>query len=96
MPEGGQLSVRTWAENGTVKTAIRDTGIGITGENLDRIFDAFFTTKRKVSGVGLGLSASYGIISQHRGTITVQSKPGAGSTFTIALPVQMAGETSAG
>ncbi|MBI3787346.1 MAG: PAS domain-containing sensor histidine kinase, partial [Ignavibacteriales bacterium] len=69
------------------KIAFSDNGIGIPKENLNKIFDAFFTTKGKVSGVGLGLSVSYGIIGQHRGSISVTSRVGEGSTFTVALPL---------
>jgi len=89
MPDGGLLSITASSDDGTVKIAVSDTGIGIARENLDKIFDAFFTTKSKVSGVGLGLSASYGIVSQHRGTITVTSQPGKGSTFIVSLPTQL-------
>ncbi|MCX6132959.1 MAG: ATP-binding protein [Ignavibacteriales bacterium] len=88
MPGGGHLQIRTAQENGFVKVSIGDSGVGILKENLGKIFDAFFTTKSKVSGVGLGLSVSYGIISQHRGTIHVTSTPGEGSTFVVSLPVQ--------
>ena len=86
MPNGGSLDVSAVAECGRVNIAIRDTGVGIPQENLNRIFDAFFTTKDKISGVGLGLSVSYGIVSQHNGTIIVESTPGKGSTFTVSLP----------
>jgi signal transduction histidine kinase len=86
MPEGGELVMCAARDNGTIRLAVRDTGVGIPRENINRIFDAFFTTKGKVSGVGLGLSVSYGIVSQHRGSIEVQSAPGKGSTFTVVLP----------
>ena len=86
MPEGGELVMCAARKNGTVRLAVKDTGVGIAAENMNRIFDAFFTTKGKVSGVGLGLSVCYGIVSQHRGSIEVQSSPGRGSTFTVILP----------
>jgi signal transduction histidine kinase len=86
MPEGGELVMCAARDDGTIRLAVKDTGVGIPRENLNRIFDAFFTTKGKVSGVGLGLSVSYGIVSQHRGSIEVQSTPGKGSTFTVVLP----------
>lgn len=87
MPSGGTLTIATFNEDGFAKVQFVDTGIGIPKENLNKIFDAFFTTKGKVSGVGLGLSVSYGIINQHRGIITAASKLGEGSTFTISLPL---------
>lgn len=86
MPAGGVLALLASRDNGTVRLTVKDTGVGISRENINRIFDAFFTTKGKVSGVGLGLSVSYGIVSQHRGSIEVQSAIGEGSTFTVVLP----------
>ena len=88
MPDGGELDVSASAHNGTAGIRVRDTGIGIPQENINRIFDAFFTTKGKVSGVGLGLSVSYGIVSQHQGSIEVESTVGKGSTFTVLLPYE--------
>ena len=88
MPQGGLLKISSTESDDMVRVALSDTGVGIPKENVGRIFDAFFTTKSKVSGVGLGLSVSYGIISQHRGTIHVTSSAGQGSTFTISLPMQ--------
>ncbi|RJQ78424.1 MAG: PAS domain-containing sensor histidine kinase [Desulfobacteraceae bacterium] len=66
---------------------VRDTGQGIEAKNLARIFDPFFTTKPTGQGTGLGLSVSYGIIKNHGGDIWVESKPGQGAAFTIALPI---------
>jgi len=93
MPDGGDLFISTRSENGTAKVIFRDTGTGIAKENQNKIFDAFFTTKGEVKGVGLGLSVSYGIIKQHNGDIDVSSKPGEGSTFIVQLPVYITGET---
>ncbi len=87
MPHGGELFVSTRNSNGKAQVAFRDTGIGIPKENLDKIFDAFFTTKSEVKGVGLGLSVSYGIIQQHNGNIEVKSTNGNGATFTVTLPL---------
>jgi signal transduction histidine kinase len=87
MPEGGLLRIVSEERGGMAKVTISDSGVGIPRENIGKIFDAFFTTKSKVSGVGLGLSVSYGIISQHRGTIDVTSSAGQGSMFTISLPL---------
>lgn len=86
MPAGGRLDIRTAAHEQSLRVVVSDTGVGISPENLNRIFDAFFTTKGKVSGVGLGLSVSYGIINQHRGSIEVESQVGKGTTFIIVLP----------
>ncbi len=88
MPQGGILEIAALRQGPTVRMQVRDSGVGIPKENLSRVFDAFFTTKGKVSGVGLGLSVSYGIISQHRGTIEVASEVGRGSTFTVVLPYE--------
>lgn len=65
---------------------ISDTGSGISEENLEHIFDPFFTTKEKGKGTGLGLSSVYGTIIQHGGDISVESKVGVGTMFTILLP----------
>jgi signal transduction histidine kinase len=86
MPGGGTLWISTALGAKNVQVKVGDTGVGIPRENLNRIFDAFFTTKGKVSGVGLGLSVTYGIVSQHRGSIDVESAVGKGTTFTINLP----------
>jgi PAS domain S-box-containing protein len=88
MPGGGTLFVRTSKKDHRVLIHIQDTGIGIPEEIKDKIFDAFFTTKQKVKGVGLGLSVCYGIIKDHGGEIKVESKAGEGTTFTISLPVE--------
>jgi signal transduction histidine kinase len=64
-----------------------DTGEGIPEENLTRIFDPFFTTKEVGKGTGLGLATSYGIIEDHGGKISVKSKVGEGTAFTIELPI---------
>jgi signal transduction histidine kinase len=87
MAEGGALSVGTTEEGGRLKVTIRDTGPGMTEEVKKQIFDAFFTTKGEVKGVGLGLSVCYGIVTDHGGEILVESEPGKGSTFSVLLPV---------
>ncbi|MFA5182845.1 MAG: PAS domain S-box protein [Syntrophales bacterium] len=69
-----------------LKLEIRDTGRGIDPVIMNRIFDPFFTTKGASEGTGLGLSVVYGIVKSHNGDITVQSKPGSGSIFTVYLP----------
>ena len=70
---------------GWLRLAVTDTGPGISSENLVKIFDPFYTTKR--TGTGLGLSVSYGIIQSHKGTVDVQSTPGVGTTFVLLFPV---------
>jgi two-component system NtrC family sensor kinase len=87
MPDGGTLAIKTLARRDTVNIEISDTGVGIRARNLDKIFEAFFTTKESVKGVGLGLSVCYGFIQDHGGDIRVASKTGEGTTFTIVLPV---------
>jgi signal transduction histidine kinase len=92
MPDGGDLFVTTeqrW-RNGVnyLTVAVRDTGVGIPPENLDRIFEPFFTTRSESGGTGLGLSVSYGIVTDHGGIIDVESQVEVGSCFTIWLPVE--------
>ena len=86
MPDGGRLTVATENKNVLIVINITDTGIGIPDEIKDKIFDAFFTTKHKVKGVGLGLSVCYGIVKDHGGDILVKSDVGKGSTFSVILP----------
>jgi signal transduction histidine kinase/ActR/RegA family two-component response regulator len=88
MPEGGTLTLSSWAQQDTVCLAVTDTGVGIPEEVRSRIFDPFFTTKGPQAS-GLGLSVSYGIVRRHGGEINVKSQPGAGTTFTIRLPVRV-------
>jgi two-component system NtrC family sensor kinase len=71
-----------------VEITIADTGCGIPADNLDKLFDPFFSTKEVGQGTGLGLSVSYGIIQRHGGTIRVQSELGKGSTFFIWIPIE--------
>jgi PAS domain S-box-containing protein len=85
MPDGGVLTIEPKVAGGKIHLSITDTGIGIPEENLQRLFQPFFTTKGLKSS-GLGLSSSYGIIKKHQGEMTVQSTPGQGTTFTIVLP----------
>jgi signal transduction histidine kinase len=94
MPDGGLLKISSSESDGMARVTISDNGVGIPKEHIGKLFDAFFTTKSKVSGVGLGLSVSYGIISQHRGTINVSSSAGRGSTFTVSLPLQNGDQTN--
>ena len=86
MPDGGVLAICTRNQDGNVLIEVRDTGVGIPPENLGRIFEPFFTTKEVGHGTGLGLAVCYGILTEHGGTLDVQSTVGAGTTFTITLP----------
>jgi two-component system NtrC family sensor kinase len=84
----GKIKVKTYMENNSLYIDISDTGKGIRSDQIPRLFMPFYTTKEVGKGTGLGLSVSYGIIKNLGGTISVQSKVGKGSTFTIELPVQ--------
>jgi signal transduction histidine kinase len=90
MPEGGVLRIAT-ANGDGVKVLVSDTGAGISQEHLRRIYDPFFTTKTVPRdgkrGTGLGLAVSYGIIQEHAGKISVASRVGTGTTFTLEFPL---------
>jgi len=86
MPRGGWLTLVTYADVDTVVVEVRDTGHGIRREHIRRIYDPFFTTKGIGRGTGLGLSVSYGIVQEHGGAIFVESAPGQGTRFQVALP----------
>ncbi|HYR42110.1 MAG TPA: ATP-binding protein [Terriglobia bacterium] len=87
MPEGGELRVLTDNVDSKIEIIVQDTGIGISRENIKKIYDPFFTTKTAGKGTGLGLSVSYGIVREHGGNISVDSKPGAGTSFKLELPL---------
>lgn len=90
MPNGGQLTITTQsvprAGRDWIKISVQDTGIGIPKPDQARIFEPFYTTKGDQGGTGLGLSVTYGIITDHGGQIDVESQPGAGSKFSVWLP----------
>ena len=90
MPDGGRMTIATGADEGAgvVIVTVRDTGIGISKENIGKIFDPFFTTKEKGKGTGLGLAMVYGVIARHGGTIDVRSEVGQGAEFRIRLPLR--------
>jgi two-component system, NtrC family, sensor kinase len=94
MPSGGWLTLRTRAEADTVTVEVSDTGHGIRREHIRRIYDPFFTTKGIGKGTGLGLSVSYGIVQEHGGAIFVESAPGQGTTFQVALPALVLAEAA--
>jgi signal transduction histidine kinase len=88
MPEErGTLTLTTRTEGEGIAVDVADNGSGIPPDVLPKIFDPFFTTKDIGKGTGLGLSISYKIIEQHGGKISVESKPGAGTKFTVWLPL---------
>jgi signal transduction histidine kinase len=90
MPDGGRLQIRGFESpvDKGVCIQIQDMGIGISPDDLPKIFDPFFSTKEVGHGTGLGLSVSHGIVKKHGGRIDVQSVPGEGTTFTIFLPAR--------
>jgi signal transduction histidine kinase len=88
MPDGGTITISARRDGHMVRIVVRDSGQGIAPENLEKIFDAFFTTKGKVSGVGLGLTVCHAIITQHHGSMDVESAVGRGTTVHITLPIQ--------
>ena len=92
MPDGGKLRVATQLNQDLMEIVIEDTGIGIAPENLEQVFNPFFTTR--ASGTGLGLSVSYGIVKNHGGKISVSSESGSGSMFRVILPLTQKGRTA--
>ena len=92
---GGKIEIVSRARNRDgvrgVAISVRDTGVGIAPEHMDKLFDPFFTTKEVGKGTGLGLAVSAGIIERHGGDIAVESQPGQGSCFTLWLPCDREG-----
>jgi two-component system NtrC family sensor kinase len=87
MPSGGEFRVRLTTGGQQVVVEFGDTGVGIAPENLDKIFEPFFSTKENGDGTGLGLSISYRIIQNHGGTIEAASRVGHGTVFRVTLPL---------
>ncbi|MBN1835663.1 MAG: PAS domain S-box protein [Spirochaetales bacterium] len=85
MPEGGSLGIRTAVKGNHLRLQISDTGIGIPDENMDKIFEPYFTTKE--FGSGLGLTIVYKIVKEHLGDIAVDSKVDGGTSFTLSFPI---------
>jgi len=98
MPTGGmfRIVVTEIGYQNVIHIAVSDTGSGIKEEDLPHIFEPFYTTKKEGKGTGLGLSVVYGIIERHSGSISVDSQPGIGTTFTITLPRHSTPKESAG
>jgi len=90
MPQGGQLTLRTDTRDALVVVEVADTGVGIPPEHLSKIYDPFFTTKEVGRGTGLGLALTYGIVQEHAGRISVESKVGSGTRFTLTFPAARA------
>jgi len=86
MPEGGSISINMLLADNFLMFRVTDTGAGIPKENLEHVFDLFFTTKPK--GTGLGLAICRKIMEDHGGDITVDSAEGKGTTVSISLPYQ--------
>jgi len=85
MPGGGDLTVQARQVDTWVQVRVQDTGIGIPEEDLDAIFDPFFTSK--TAGAGLGLAKAYLIVEEHSGTIDFESVVGKGTVCTVSIPV---------
>jgi two-component system NtrC family sensor kinase len=86
MPDGGVLRIASRRNGSNVLVEVSDTGVGIPQENVTKIFEPFFTTKEIGKGTGLGLAVCYGILTEHGGSLDVQTTLGVGTTFTISLP----------
>jgi signal transduction histidine kinase len=90
-PEGGQVSIRVWAESDFANFSISDTGMGISEQALPRIFDRFFRAEQarncRADGTGLGLSIVQSIVEAHGGKVLVESQEGLGARFRIELPL---------
>lgn len=84
----GKIQVRTRAQNDAVFIDVQDNGCGIPKENQSRIFEPFFSTKEVGKGTGLGMSIAYDIVKSHGGEISLDSTPGEGTTFTVAIPIR--------
>ncbi len=84
----GLITVRTRVDNGDIVFDVEDNGIGMHDKTVKQIFDPFFTTKRAKGGTGLGLAIAYRIIEEHGGNISVKSKLGVGTTFTVRIPAK--------
>ncbi len=89
MPEGGMITLLTRPNGDGIRVEIADTGVGLKQEECERLFTPYYTTKQH--GTGLGLAIVQSVISDHRGSITVESEPGRGATFKIDLPQHLTG-----
>ena len=85
--KGGEIDIETSIKGLQIEVKIKDNGIGMSAEDMQKIFDPFYTTKKIGEGTGLGLSITYGIVERHGGTITVNSEVGEGAEFIVNLPL---------
>lgn len=85
MPTGGTLTVRTQVDGDAALVVVQDDGVGMSAEVQERAFEPFFSTKG-AGGSGLGLAEVYGIVRRHRGSVTINSAPGAGTSVTLRFP----------
>ncbi len=91
-PEGGSVTVTTGRDGMYATVSVHDTGIGLSAEDRDRVFEEFYRVRSEkthgITGTGLGLSLVKRLVEQHQGSISVDSEPGKGSTFTVRLPIE--------
>jgi signal transduction histidine kinase len=87
MVDGGELRIRAGVVDSRLEIIVSDTGTGISRDNVKKIYDPFFTTKSAGKGTGLGLSVSYGIVQEHSGIISVESRLGSGTSFRLEFPL---------
>ena len=92
---GDRLLVKTEQSADVIRIVVADNGPGIPGENVDRIFDPFFSTKDVGKGTGLGLSICYGIVKEHGGHLRVRNGSPRGAVFTVELPIASPQESGA-
>jgi CheY-like chemotaxis protein len=86
MPNGGKLTVEAKRKGNKVLAVVSDTGVGMDEKTVEKVFDPFFTLKEVGRGTGLGLSTVHGIVEEHKGVISVWSKPGKGAVFKMSFP----------
>ncbi len=87
LPTGGEIRIKTLLQSDQVILQVIDNGVGIKREHLKKVFEPFWSTKGVSTGTGMGLAVSHGIVSRHRGTISVESEEGKGATVTVTLPL---------